>query len=199
MEGWCSICISSPIPCFPFLISIIKDCADAEEQSKYNCSSCYITTCLFGSASHWSWSATSLSFLLRSLKSMQYYLVVVDDFSHYSWTFPLRFKCEVFSTLSHFFARVSTRFGLTIKAVRCETGVSSITTPPAPSSSLVRSSPQENGKAERMIRTTNDVMRTLRASLPARFGGGDSRCSVHELHRPGRDDVGDIEGSGSLI
>ena len=59
------------------------------------------------------------------------------------------------------------------------TGVSSITPPPVPFSSLgvfscvclVRISPQ-NGKAERMIRTTNDVVRTLliQASTPALLG-----------------------------
>jgi hypothetical protein len=48
--------------------------------------------------------------------------VVVGDFSHYSWTFPLRAKSETLPTLLHFFAWVSTQFGLTIKAVQCENG-----------------------------------------------------------------------------
>jgi hypothetical protein len=48
--------------------------------------------------------------------------VVVDDFSHYSWTFPLRAKSDTFSTLLHFFTWVSTQFGLTIKAVQCDNG-----------------------------------------------------------------------------
>jgi hypothetical protein len=34
----------------------------------------------------------------------KYYLVVVNDFSHYSWTFSLRAKSETFPTLLHFFA-----------------------------------------------------------------------------------------------
>ena len=52
----------------------------------------------------------------------KYYLVVVDDFSHYSWTFPLRVKSETFPTLLHFFAWVSTQFGLTVKVVQCDNG-----------------------------------------------------------------------------
>ena len=56
-----------------------------------------------------------------SLSGYKYYLVVVDDFSHYSWTFPLRAKSETFPTL-HFFAWVSTQFGLTVKAVQCDNG-----------------------------------------------------------------------------
>ena len=43
-------------------------------------------------------------------------------FSHYSWTFPLRPKSETFPTLLHFFAWVSTQFGLTVKAVQCDNG-----------------------------------------------------------------------------
>ena len=55
-----------------------------------------------------------------SLSGYKYYLVVVDDFSHYSWTFSLRAKSETFPTLLHFFAWVSTQFGLTVKAVQCD-------------------------------------------------------------------------------
>ena len=47
---------------------------------------------------------------------------MVDDFSHYSWTFTLRAKSETFPTLLHFFAWVSTQFGLTVKAVQCDNG-----------------------------------------------------------------------------
>ena len=112
-----------------------------------------------------------------SISAYKYYLVVVDDFSHYSWTFPLRFKSEAFSTLSHFFAWVSTQFGLTIKVVQCDNGREFDN---ASRSFLTRGvqlrmscpyTSAQNGKAERMIRTTNDVMRTLlfQASLPARF------------------------------
>ena len=71
-----------------------------------------------------------------SMSGYRYYLVIVDDFSHYSWTFPLRAKSETFPTLLHFFAWVSTQFGLTVKAVQVTTGGSSITLPPGLSSCL---------------------------------------------------------------
>jgi hypothetical protein len=43
-----------------------------------------------------------------SVSSYKYYLVILDDCTHYSWTFPLRQKSDTFPTLSHFFAFVST-------------------------------------------------------------------------------------------
>ena len=56
------------------------------------------------------------------MSGYKYYLDMVDDFSHYSWTFPLRTKSETFPSLLHFFAWVSTQFGLTVKAVQCDNG-----------------------------------------------------------------------------
>jgi hypothetical protein len=44
-------------------------------------------------------------------------MVIIDDFSHYSWIFPLRAKSDTFPTLLHFFVWVSTQFGLTVKAI----------------------------------------------------------------------------------
>jgi hypothetical protein len=42
-----------------------------------------------------------------SVSSYKYYLVILDDFSHYLWTFPLHLKFDTFTTLSHFFSYVS--------------------------------------------------------------------------------------------
>jgi hypothetical protein len=114
-----------------------------------------------------------------SISGYKYYLMIIDDFSHYSWTFPLRAKSDTFLTLLHFFAWVSTQFGLTVKAVQCDNGCefdNSTSRSFFPTRGVQLrmfcsyTSPQ-NDKAERMIRTTNDVMRTLliQASLPPRF------------------------------
>jgi hypothetical protein len=103
-----------------------------------------------------------------SMSSYKYYLVVVNDFFHYSWTFPLRAKSETFPTLLHFFAWVSTQFGLTVKAVQCDNGQefdnytsrSFLSRGVQLRMSCSYTSPH-NGKAERLIRTTNNIMRTL--------------------------------------
>ncbi|WVZ70616.1 hypothetical protein U9M48_019265 [Paspalum notatum var. saurae] len=123
----------------------------------------------------------------------KYYLVVLDDFSHYSWTFPLRSKPEAFSTIFHFFAWVSTQFGLTIKAVQCDNG-REFDNNTSRSFFLSRGvqlrmscpyTSSQNSKAERMIRTTNDVMRTLpfQASLPASFWAERLHTATYLLNR----------------
>jgi hypothetical protein len=43
-----------------------------------------------------------------SVLGSKYYLVILYDFIHYLWTFPLKLKSDTFTTLSNFFAYVST-------------------------------------------------------------------------------------------
>jgi hypothetical protein len=62
-----------------------------------------------------------------SISGYKYYLLILDDFSHYLWTFPLRQKLDTYPTLSHFFAWVSTQFGRTTGVSIVTTGASSIT------------------------------------------------------------------------
>jgi len=87
---------------------------------------------------------------------------------------------------------VSTQFGLTIKAVQCDNGREFDNT--SRSFFLSRgvqlhmscpyTSPQ-NGKAERMIRTTNDVMRTLllQASLSPHLWAKSLYTATYLLNR----------------
>jgi hypothetical protein len=45
---------------------------------------------------------------VASVSGSRYYLAILDDFTHYLWTFPLKLKSDTFTTLSNFFAYVST-------------------------------------------------------------------------------------------
>jgi hypothetical protein len=111
-----------------------------------------------------------------SVSGYKYYLVILDDCSHYIWTFPLRLKSDTFSTLANFFAYARTQFGTTIKSVQCDNGREF-------DNSLARTfflshgvtlrmscpyTSQQNGKAERSIRTLNNILRSLlfQVSLP---------------------------------
>jgi hypothetical protein len=104
-----------------------------------------------------------------SVSSHKYYLLIIDDRSHFVWTSPLRVKSDTFSTLSKKFASVSTQFGRTIKAIKCDNGrefnnASSraffTTHGVILRMSCPYTSPQ-NGKAERTLRTINNMIRSL--------------------------------------
>jgi hypothetical protein len=96
-------------------------------------------------------------------------LVILDDCTPYSWTFPLRQKSDTFATLPHLFAFVSTQFGRTIRSIQCDNGrkfdnSSTRTFFLSRGTQLRMSCPYtspQNGKAEHMIRTTNDIIRSL--------------------------------------
>lgn len=123
--------------------------------------------------------------------------MVLDDFSHYSWTFPLRNKSDTTDTITRFFAYVQTQFHVTfhvtIQCMQCDKGGEFLTTPlrslfsrhgASFRMSCPHTSPQ-NGKAERLIRTTNDILRVLltHARLPKQFWVEALHTATHVLNR----------------
>jgi transposase InsO family protein len=101
-----------------------------------------------------------------SVSGFKYYLVILDDFSHYSLTFPLRLKYDTFSTISNFFSYVRTQFGRTIRQVQCDNGREFYNSSTRAffltnGVKLRMSCPytsQQNSKVERMLRTTNKMI-----------------------------------------
>uniref|UniRef100_A0A0A8XWH6 Uncharacterized protein n=1 Tax=Arundo donax TaxID=35708 RepID=A0A0A8XWH6_ARUDO len=63
-----------------------------------------------------------------SMSGYQYYLVIIDDFSHFYWTFPLRLKSDVFTELESFFSYVRTQSGSLSMPYR-QTMAGSLSTP----------------------------------------------------------------------
>jgi hypothetical protein len=128
-----------------------------------------------------------------SVSGSKYYLVILNDFTHYLWTSPLKLKSDTFTTLSHFFAYVSTQFGRNVKAIQCDNGSEF-------DNSSTRffllsngtqlwmlcpyTSPQ-NGRVERIIRSVNNVIRTLliQASLPERYWAEGLHITTYLLNR----------------
>jgi hypothetical protein len=133
---------------------------------------------------------TSLIVIVSGLK---YYLVNLDDFTHYLWTFPFKQKYDTFTTLSNFFAYVATRFSCTVKAIQCDNGrefdnLSTRTFLLSKGAQLQMSCPYtspQNGKTERIIRTINNVIRMLliQASLPGRYWAEGLHTAVYLLNR----------------
>jgi hypothetical protein len=106
---------------------------------------------------------------IQSVSGNKYYLITIDDFSNYMWTFPLALKSDVHEKFHHFHAFIHTHFHTTIGTIQCDNGREFDNMANSsfllPFDTTMRFScpytlPQ-NGKAERAIRTTNDVVRTL--------------------------------------
>ena len=128
---------------------------------------------------------------INSLSGFSYYLVCLDDYSHYCWVFPLRKKSEVHQHLVELAALAKTQFSSPIKCFQADNGTEFINTATTKflatqgthlRSSCPYTSPQ-NGKAERIIRTLNNSIRTmlLHASLPPAYWaeGLLTACYLH--------------------
>jgi transposase InsO family protein len=127
-----------------------------------------------------------------SLSGYKYYLVILDDFSHFLWTFPLRLKSDTFTTLTHFFTWVSTQFHRPVRALQCDNGRefdnhASRSFFLTHGIQLRLSCPYtsaQNGRVERMIRTTTNMIRCLlfQASLPASYWAEALHTATHLLN-----------------
>jgi len=128
-----------------------------------------------------------------SNSGFKFYLVILDDHTHYAWTFPLRHKSDVLPTLISFHAFVRTQFQANImcfqtnngrefdssasRAFFAKHGITLRLTCPYTS--------QQNGRAERILRTLNDGVRTLllQAALPPNFWPDALAASTYLLNR----------------
>lgn len=106
---------------------------------------------------------------VHSISGLKYYVIFLDDYSHYLWVYPMRNKSEVYSKFLHFSAFVTTQFKTSIKSFQCDNGGEY-------NNSLFHDhfgkhgitfrfscphTSQQNGKSERMLRTINNVVRSL--------------------------------------
>ena len=107
-----------------------------------------------------------------SISGYSYYLVMLDDFTHYCWTFPLHHKSDVHEYIVQFISYAHTQFSLPIKCFQTDNGrefINIATTALLASRGILfrhscpYTSPQ-NGKAERVLHTLNSFVRTLNNS-----------------------------------
>jgi hypothetical protein len=57
-----------------------------------------------------------------SISGSRYYLVLIDDFSHYCWLFPLKCKSDVRHHKISFLAYTKNQFQLSVKAIQADNG-----------------------------------------------------------------------------
>ncbi|GJW27198.1 ribonuclease H-like domain-containing protein [Tanacetum coccineum] len=113
-------------------------------------------------------------------------------FSHYLWVYPLRNKSDALSKFIHFRAFVKNQFQCDIKSLQCDHGGefdnNALHQLFATNGITIRFScpktSQQNGKSERMIRTINNLIRTLlfQAHLPPTFWVEALHMAAHLLN-----------------
>ena len=107
------------------------------------------------------WTSPVLSF-----SGFKYYLVLLDDYTHYAWTFPIHLKSEVLPLIRSFHAYVNTQFRLPLVALQTDNGKefdsNTMRTFLSTHGVAFRLScpytSQQNRKAERILRTLNDCV-----------------------------------------
>lgn len=113
---------------------------------------------------------------IPSHRGFRYYLLVVDDFTIYTWLFPLHYKSKVKHVIAQFKAYVQTQFHSSIQIVRSDNGGEFINhfllhlflTNGVIHQTSCPHTPEQNGRAERkhrhLIETTITLL--LQANLP---------------------------------
>ncbi|GJT40578.1 ribonuclease H-like domain-containing protein [Tanacetum coccineum] len=106
---------------------------------------------------------------IPSESGIKYYAIFLDHFSHFVWVYPLHKKADLFDNFVAFRAYVNKQFNVDIKALQCDHGGEYDNTR---FHELFRQNgiqfwfscprtSQQNGKSERMLRTINNLIRTL--------------------------------------
>ena len=124
---------------------------------------------------------------VTSSSGFQFYLVLLDDYSHYVWTFPLQCKSNVFSTLVQFYAFAHTQFGRSILSF--QTDNAAFRSLLADRGSVLRLTcpytSSQNGRAKRILQTLNDCVREMliHASMPPTFWPDALSTVTHLINR----------------
>ena len=130
---------------------------------------------------------------VASIGGSRYFVVFIDDYSRYSWIFPMKSRFEILPIYSNFAKMVETQFSKRIKTFRSDNAleyaqyafqallhsygtVHHLTCP---------GTSQQNGRAKRKLRHIFNTVHALflSAKVPARFWGEAALNAVHAINR----------------
>ena len=168
------------IYCEPFNSSVCDSCV-LGKQVKLPFSNSQTTTLMSFDILHSDlWTSPILS-----SASHKYYVLFLDDFTNFLWTFPINRKSHVFETFKSLVQLIHTQSLQKVKSFQCDNGGeynNELFQQYCTDHGLVfrfscPHTSSQNGKAERKIRTINNMIRTMLAhsSVPPSF-------SHHALH-----------------
>ncbi|GKC29598.1 ribonuclease H-like domain-containing protein [Tanacetum coccineum] len=129
---------------------------------------------------------------IPSLSGFQYYVLFLDHYSQFVWVYPLVRKSDVLSKFILFRNYVRTQFKCEIRAFQCDHGgefdnhnlYDLFNTHGIQFRFSCPKTSQQNGKSERMVRTLNNIIRTLlfQAKLPPTYWVEALHMAVHILN-----------------
>jgi transposase InsO family protein len=128
-----------------------------------------------------------------SIDESKYCLVVVDDYSRFTWVFFLQEKSQIQETLKRFLKQAQSEFGLRIKKIRSDNGMEF-------KNSQIEGfleeegikhefsspyTPQQNGVVERKNRTLLDMAKTMldEYKTPDRFLAEAINIACYSINR----------------
>ncbi|PKU83464.1 Retrovirus-related Pol polyprotein from transposon TNT 1-94 [Dendrobium catenatum] len=128
-----------------------------------------------------------------SVQGYRYYVLFVDDYSRFSWLFPMKFKSEVYNIFVLFKNQIEKYSSQTIKCLRSDGGTEFLN---HDFKSFLRNNgiahqvscpytPEQNGVAERKHRHIIETTRTLltTASVPFKFWPDAALTAVYLINR----------------
>jgi transposase InsO family protein len=127
-----------------------------------------------------------------SIGGSKYGLVIVDDFSRFTWVFFLQDKSETQGTLTRFLRRAQNEFDLKVKKIRSDNGTEfkNLQVEEYLEEEGVKHefsapyTPQQNGVVERKNRTLIDMARTMLGEFktPERFWSEAVNTACHAIN-----------------
>jgi hypothetical protein len=130
---------------------------------------------------------------INSINGHRYYVIFVDDFTRFTWFFPLKYKSQVLSSFQHFKHTMENHLGHSIKTLRTDCGgeyTNNEFRNFCSTSGIVHQftcphTSQQNGVAERKHRHIVDMALTLisQSSLPFQYWSYAFSTAVFLINR----------------
>ncbi|PKU60934.1 Retrovirus-related Pol polyprotein from transposon TNT 1-94 [Dendrobium catenatum] len=130
---------------------------------------------------------------VSSHQGLRYYLIIVDDYSHYTWIFPCLLKSDVSQLFMNFILFIENQMDSRIKVIRTDGGkeyVNNIFSKFLQSKGIQHQTscpytPEQNGVAERKHRHVVETARTLlhTASMPLSYWPEAINTAVYIINR----------------
>lgn len=127
-----------------------------------------------------------------TIDNKNYFVLFVDQFTHYCVAYPIAYKPDVFSAIKDFVAKSEAKFSLKLVNLYCDNGreyLSSEMKEYCTSRGIsyhftVPRTPQQNGVSERMVRTIVEKARAMvsGAKLPKCFWGDAVLTAVYLIN-----------------